>query len=185
MRPVSYTHLDVYKRQVLERVEQKIREEKHPIRPSTFSEQELWERLYSVPEDAAESYLKELESRMAGRGVYLLMLKGDAGFTVSEETKWKEIMKYYLSGMTFHFFSGGRHKLFFAVESEELTRLEGQIREGLKRGKSLFHKPVVAVSYFLPVLKEFYRALKVMEDNSNWGLSVIQMDCLLYTSRCV
>ncbi|MCH1952579.1 response regulator [Enterocloster sp. OA13] len=174
LKPVTKKTL----REVLERVEQKIREEKHQIRPSTFSEQELWERLYSVPEDAAESYLKELESRMAGRGVYLLMLKGDAGFTVSEETKWKEIMKYYLSGMTFHFFSGGRHKLFFAVESEELTRLEGQIREGLKRGKSLFHKPVVAVSYFLEGLKEFYRALKVMEDNSNWGLSVIQMDII-------
>ena len=36
----------------------------------------------------------------------------------------------------------------------------------------------MAVSYFLGGLKEFYRALKVMEDNSNWGLSVIQMDII-------
>ena len=89
LKPVTKKTL----REVLERVEQKIREEKHQIRPSTFSEQELWERLYSVPEDAAESYRRELETRMAGRGVYLLMLKGDTGFTVSEEKKWKEIMK--------------------------------------------------------------------------------------------
>ena len=174
LKPVTKKTL----REVLERVEQKIREEKYQIRPSTFSEQELWERLYSVPENAAESYLKELESRMAGKGIYLLMLKGDAGFTVSEETKWKEIMKYYLSGVAFHFFSGGRHKLFFAIESGETACLEGRVREGLKRGKSLFHKPVAAVSYFLGGLKEFYRALKVMEDNSNWGLSVIQMDII-------
>ena len=73
------------------------------------------------------------------------MLKGDAGFTVSEETKWKEIMKYYLSGVAFHFFSGGRHKLFFAIESGETACLEGRVREGLKRGKSLFHKPVVII----------------------------------------
>ena len=58
LKPVTKKTL----REVLERVEQKIREEKHQIRPSTFSDQELWERLYSVPEDAAESYLKELES---------------------------------------------------------------------------------------------------------------------------
>lgn len=172
LKPVTKKTL----REVLERVEQKIREEKHQIRPSTFSEQELWERLYSVPEDAAESYRRELETRMAGRGVYLLMLKGDTGFTVSEEKKWKEIMKYYLADLVFHSFSGDRHKLFYAIEPQGFSCPETRIREALKRGKSLFHKPVVAVSYPLGRLSEFYRALKVMEDNSNWGLSVIQMD---------
>ena len=44
LKPVTKKTL----REVLERVEQKIREEKYQIRPSTFSEQELWERLYSV-----------------------------------------------------------------------------------------------------------------------------------------
>lgn len=185
LKPVTKKTL----REVLERVEQKIREEKHQIRPSTFSIGELWERLYFVSGDAAESYLQELEARMTpGRGVCLLMLKGDTGFTASEEKKWLEIMKYYLSGLTFYFFSGDRYRLFFVVETEDWSNLEGRMGGALNRGKCLFHKPVAAVSYCLDELRDFYRALKVMEDNSNWGLTILEMDIIsqegLKTVKC-
>ena len=185
LKPVTRKTL----REVLERVEQKIREEKHQIRPSTFSVQELWERLYSVSGDASEGYLQELETRMTPhRGICLLMLKGDTGFTASEEKKWFEIIKYYLSGMVFYFFSGDRHRLFFVVETEDRGTLEGRLGEALGRGKRIFHKPVAAVSYCLGELREFYRALKVMEDNSNWALTVLDMDIIseesLKTVKC-
>lgn len=185
LKPVTKKTL----KEVLERVEQKLREEKHQIRPSSFSVQELWDRLYSVSEDAAGSYLKELETRITpGRDIYLLMLKGDTGFTASEERKWQEIMRYYLSGTVFYSFSGDRHRLFFIVETEKIEEITGRMAEALKRGKSIFHKPVVAVSYCLGELKNFYRALKVMEDNSNWGLTMIQLDIIseesLKTVKC-
>ena len=155
----------------LEKVRDMILEERKQIQPSRFSMQELWERISSVSQEAAEEYLQELSARIpAGKKLYLLLLKGDNSFTSGEIKKWKEIMGYYLSGYSYYSFSQKKNEYFFLIEIGDRVKLETRLLEAFEQRES----DVAFSSCIMEEVHEFYQAVNKVEDNSNWNLSGVK-----------
>lgn len=158
----------------LNKVKAMIHNEASQIFPSSYTSEELFQRIITTPFENCTEFFEELGHRIENTNdMALLMIRGDTSFTNVNKEKFKTIINHYLASFKYYLcFKDTNKEIFVLIQYKQDTSIIDVLEQIHKRCLTEIRDYIVFSLYNFKEFDLLNKAIKRVQDNSHWNLSL-------------